>query len=62
MLKIYRAKKEISSSPKEPGTIETDKKAYLKFACNDGYIHITELQVEGKKKMVVEDFLKGYRG
>jgi len=62
MLKIYKAKKEISSSPKEPGTIETDNKTYLKFACNDGYIHITELQVEGKKKMVVEDFLKGYRG
>jgi len=62
MLKIYKAKKEISSSPKEPGTIETDKKTYLKFACTDGYIHITELQVEGKKKMMVEEFLKGYRG
>jgi methionyl-tRNA formyltransferase len=62
MLKIYKAKKETGSSPKEPGAVETDKKTYLKFACTDGYIHVTELQVEGKKKMMAEEFLKGYRG
>jgi len=61
MLKIYKAKKELHSSPKSPGTVETDHKTYLKFAGPDGYIYITELQLEGKKKMGVEEFLRGYR-
>ena len=41
--------------------MDTDKKTYLKYACDDGYIFITELQLEGKKKMLIEDFLRGYR-
>ena len=43
------------------GGFETDKKTFLKFACADGYIHIVEMQLEGKKKMNVEDFLRGYK-
>ena len=61
MLKIYKAKKEMHQSPKSPGSVETDNKTYLKFAAADGYIHITELQLEGKKKMMVEEFLRGYK-
>lgn len=61
MLKIYKAKKEPHTSPKSPGTVETDNKTYLKFAASDGYIYVTELQLEGKKKMGVEEFLRGYR-
>jgi methionyl-tRNA formyltransferase len=44
-----------------PGTFETDKKTFLQFACTDGYISINELQLEGKKKMSIGDFLRGYR-
>lgn len=61
MLKIFKSKKEITAHQQQPGDIDTDKKNYLKFACSDGYIHILELQLEGKKKMPVEEFLKGYR-
>jgi methionyl-tRNA formyltransferase len=61
MLKIYKAKKEITAAHASPGTTDTDKKSYLKMAGPDGYIHILELQLEGKKKMPVEEFLKGYR-
>lgn len=61
MLKIYKAKKETGGSGKAPGAIDTDKKSFLKFACTGGSIHVTELQLEGKKKMPVEEFLKGYR-
>jgi len=43
------------------GTYESDGKTFLKFACADGYILAKELQLEGKKKMLVEDFLRGYR-
>jgi methionyl-tRNA formyltransferase len=33
----------------------------LRFATADGWLYIKELQLEGKKRMVVEDFLRGYR-
>jgi len=60
MLKIYRSEKEITPITIKPGFHETDGKTFLKFACADGYIHVKELQLEGKKKMIVEDFLRGY--
>jgi methionyl-tRNA formyltransferase len=60
-LKIYKATKEEAVNVPAPGTVDSDKKTYLKFACADGYIHVTELQLEGKKKMGVEEFLRGYR-
>lgn len=61
-LKIFKAEKISQSNINRPGIIETDKTNFLRFACNDGYINILELQLEGKKKMEVKDFLRGYRG
>jgi methionyl-tRNA formyltransferase len=61
MLKIYRSEKEKTSITKNNTPYETDAKTFLKFACADGYIVIKELQLEGKKKMPVEEFLRGYR-
>lgn len=61
LLKIYRCEKEITAPSMAPGGYTTDKKNWLKFAAADGYIPITELQLEGKKKMKIEDFLRGYR-
>ena len=43
----------------QPGTTETDQKTYLKVATSDGFINISELQAEGKKKMDIETFLRG---
>ncbi len=60
-LKIYQAKKEKNQPKLPPGEIDTDKKNYLKFACSNGYIAVTDIQLEGKKRMGVEDFLRGYR-
>jgi methionyl-tRNA formyltransferase len=60
-LKIFKALKINSKPVIKPGAFETDQKTYLRFACNDGYIDVKELQLEGKKKMNVEDFLRGYR-
>jgi methionyl-tRNA formyltransferase len=61
-LKVFAATIEIDSSPSSTiGLYNTDGKQYLKFACNNGYICITDLQLEGKKRMKVEDFLRGYR-
>lgn len=61
MLKIYRSKKEITFPNETEGDYETDGKTFLKFACANGYIHLLEVQMEGKKKMSIEEFLKGYR-
>ena len=62
-MKIYRSEKmpvELPHSCQPRGSHVSDGKKYLKFACSDGYIKVLELQLEGKKKMNVEDFLRGY--
>ncbi|GGB21754.1 methionyl-tRNA formyltransferase [Puia dinghuensis] len=63
LLKIYRAEKVLHTLAPDvaPGVYDTDGKTYLRFATADGYIRVTELQLEGKKKMAVTDFLRGYR-
>lgn len=61
MFKIYKSRKEISQHSSLPGSIQTDKKSYFKFACAGGYIHALDVQLEGKKRMLIEDFLRGYR-
>jgi methionyl-tRNA formyltransferase len=60
-LKLFVAEKELRQPAELPGTLTTDKKTFLKFACADGYIAVTELQLEGKKRLPVQDFLRGYR-
>ena len=44
-----------------PGTILSDGKTYLAVATADGALSITELQLAGKKRMPVKDFLIGFR-
>ncbi len=62
LLKIYNSDKEYSSAGKsENGSYQTDGKTFLKFRCSNGFIHVTDVQLEGKKRMLIEDFLRGYR-
>lgn len=44
-----------------PGSFITDGKTYAKIACKDGYIGLSDIQWEGKKRMSIADFLRGYR-
>ncbi len=60
-LKIFNSEKELSLPSSKPGKWESDGKTYLKFAAKDGYILLKDIQLEGKKRMLVEDFLRGYR-
>ncbi|MDE3253031.1 MAG: methionyl-tRNA formyltransferase [Bacteroidota bacterium] len=62
ILKIFRSSKEITQPLHAPGNVVTDGKSFLKFACSDGYIHLLDLQLEGKKRLLTEDFLRGYHG
>jgi methionyl-tRNA formyltransferase len=61
LIKIFRADKEKVDHSEKPGNIVSDRKSFIKIACTDGYIHLLEIQMEGKKRMGVSDFLKGYR-
>ncbi len=61
MIKVYRSEKESALPTSKPGRWESDGKTYLKFAAKDGYIHLKDIQLEGKKRMPIEEFLRGYR-
>ncbi|HQV77369.1 MAG TPA: methionyl-tRNA formyltransferase [Chitinophagales bacterium] len=39
----------------------TDQKSYLAYQCADSYLEILELQLEGKKRMTIQEFLRGYK-
>jgi methionyl-tRNA formyltransferase len=59
ILKIHDCSFEICNTNTEPSNIHTDNKTYLKFATTDGYINCLTIQMEGKKKMPIADFLRG---
>lgn len=44
-----------------PGTVLSNGRTYLAFATADGAISATDLQISGKKRMAVKDFLIGFR-
>lgn len=58
VLKIYAAEI-IDKTPENPGTIASDGKTYIHISAKDAWINILELQLEGKKRMKIEDFLRG---
>ncbi len=60
-LKIISSLKENSESSQTNGYLLTDNKTYANVACKGGYICIKELQLQGKKKMTTEEFLRGYK-
>jgi methionyl-tRNA formyltransferase len=61
VLKIFSAMPEENDHHKLPGVMETDGKTMLRFTASDGYIYIVEMQLEGKKRMKIADFLRGFR-
>lgn len=61
IVKLYHTRIEIASPNEAPGSFITDGKSLAKFACKDGYLLLKDIQWEGKKRMPIEDFLRGYR-
>lgn len=59
-LKVFWADKNYSEPASQHGSIETDNKTYLKIACADGWLSLKDIQLQGKKRMNIEDFLRGY--
>lgn len=60
-LKIYTASKEFCQHKEPNGLIVSDGKSYLKVALQDGYLCLQEIQLVGKKRMKVDEFLRGFR-
>lgn len=60
-IKIFKATFEETAPGIAPGEFLTDGKTFLKFAAKDGLISLTDVQYEGKKRMLTDEFLRGMR-
>lgn len=59
--KIYLSSFEIENHKLPIGSINSDNKTYLKFATINGWLYAKEVQLEGKKRMNIIDFLRGHK-
>jgi methionyl-tRNA formyltransferase len=59
VLKIYNATFEVTEPGVSAGAFVTDNKTRLRFATKDGFVSVTDVQLEGKKRMGIEEFLRG---
>lgn len=61
VMKIYQTAKEPAVHALKTGAVCTDGKSYLKIAVDGGFLVLQEIQIAGKKRMPVADFLRGAR-
>ncbi|MGI4886901.1 MAG: methionyl-tRNA formyltransferase [Janthinobacterium lividum] len=59
VLKIFRAGALPAGSAEAPGTWATDGRRYLRVRAADGWLDLLDVQAEGKKRLGVEEFLRG---
>ena len=60
-MKIYEAYVYMDDEPAAPGTVITDGKSYLGVACGHYTVRLLDIQLAGKKRMEIADFLRGFR-
>ena len=60
-VKIYETKKVFEEHDLDNGSVRTDGKHTLEVAVNEGFVRILSLQLAGKKRMNVTDFLNGFK-
>ena len=59
-LKVWKSSASQEPSDAQPGTVILTDKAGIHVACKEGVLLLTEVQLEGKKRMDAETFLRGY--
>lgn len=59
-LKIFKSVKTESAIKTNSGEITSDQKNYVRIGCANGSLEITEVQLEGKRKMNIQEFLRGF--
>ncbi len=62
MMKIFASAVEPAEGGEEAGFFVTDDKNYLAITCQSGRICIKELQIFGKKRLKISEFLLGNKG
>lgn len=62
VLKILNTRIASRVESPSPGSAEIAEGNKIYISCSDGWLEVTELQLEGKKRMKTEDFLRGYKG
>lgn len=53
--------KRMTNDSTEPGTYRTDQKTFLHFLAADAWIAVHELQLEGKRRMKIDELLRGFK-
>jgi methionyl-tRNA formyltransferase len=61
MLKVFGAQYELAETGEKPGEFFSDNRTFLKVSATDGFVHLTDVQMEGKKRMGIQEFLRGIR-
>jgi len=61
ILKVFGAEFELADSSEKPGEFFSDNRTFLKVSAKDGFVHLTDVQLEGKKRMGIQEFLRGVR-
>ncbi len=61
LLKIFTARYEALPHTNTSGSLFTDNKSFLKVFCAGGALEIVDLQLQGKKRMKVPEFLRGFK-
>lgn len=61
LYKIYQVEILPPNAGDRQHTWETDNKTYLHFRTADGWVAITDLQPEGRKRMTIQEFFRGNR-
>lgn len=60
-IKVFDCKTEEVSPLEPPGTFLTDQKTYLKVSATDGYVFLTDIQPQSKRRMMIADYLRGIK-
>jgi len=60
-LKIFTASPLNKAIIQQPGTVGVCSTSGLPVAASDGYVILKDVQITGKKRMPIADFLRGYR-
>lgn len=59
VLKVHRTRPELAQHGLPAGQLQTDGRKWLRVALPGGFLYLEELQLAGKKRMAVEEFLRG---
>lgn len=60
MIKVFQAEPVQCETIPFNGSFDSDGRSFFRIKGNDGYVSLLEIQLEGKKKMPIKDFLRGF--